>query len=89
MDQLIPRVVSWDDLTRSLSPFLDKRSLITDLYDLWLMGAPIPNNNPDAPEKRVLLPTQFQAWWINMSKRHCLNPDPEWYAGKVRPKEGG
>jgi hypothetical protein len=82
-----PRIVSWADLVLALGPYLDTRSLRHDLHDLWMMGAPIPQRDPHAPQKRVLLPTQFAAWWGNMARRHCLSPEFKLYGGKARPKE--
>lgn len=60
---LTPRIVTFDDLKKALSRYLHTKSAERDLHDLWKMGAPIPNKNPNAPEKRVLLPNQFAAWW--------------------------
>lgn len=86
MEHMQARIVSWADLTKALGPYLDKRSLVHDLHDLWRMGAPIPNKNPYAPQKRVLLPQQFAAWWAYIAQRHSLNPEFEMYGGKYRPK---
>lgn len=82
-----PRIVSWADLVRALGPYLDTRSLRYDLHDLWLMGAPIPQSDPTAPQKRVLLPGQFAAWWLTMAQRHGLNTEFVVYGGKYREKE--
>lgn len=82
-----PRIVSWANLVRALGPYLDTRSLRHDLHDLWMMGAPIPQKDPNAPQKRVLLPTQFAAWWLNMARRHGLNTEFEAYGAKYRPRE--
>lgn len=83
-----PRVVTFADLQRSLSRFLHTKSAKADLYDLWRMGAPIPQNNPRAPEKRVLLPGQFAQWWqIHVVNKMGLAQNYRLFGGKYKPTE--
>ena len=81
-----PRVVTWRDLNTAVGAYLDTRGAEHDLHDLWKMGAPIPQQDPDAPEKRVLLPAQFAAWWRNVARHHNMNDQFTWYGGKVKPQ---
>ena len=81
-----PRIVSFDELTKSLARFLDRRSAKQDLHDLWKMGAPVPQA-PHLPEKRILFPAQFANWWkIHVADRHAQNPEYTMFAGRYRPK---
>lgn len=62
----VPKIISFDELLLHVSKkfgFVPDNSLKRDLRDLWRMGAPIPQSGPGAIEKRVLLPSQFRAWW--------------------------
>lgn len=75
---LLSRMVTFEDLERKLGPLLDRRTARHDLHDLWKMGAPDPQSRPGKPERRVLLPTQFQAWWQEMAKRQMSDLTYEW-----------
>lgn len=80
-----PRIVSWSDLTASLSPYLDTRSMAHDLHDLWQMGAPVPGREGEQ-ERRILFPLQFAEWWqIHIAGRHGLSDDYTMWGGKYRP----
>lgn len=79
------RVVSFAELKKSLALYLDTRTAMHDLHDLWNMGAPIPSE-PGQATKRVLLPEQFAAWWVeHVAKRHAQNTQYTMYGGKYKP----
>jgi len=65
-----PRIVTLKELHDKLIPICggDKWGIDT-IGDLWKMGAPIPNVNPDQPEQRILLPGQFQKWFQDVATR--------------------
>lgn len=70
MTRLPPRVVTWDDLLRVLFPIVRAYPWAMDeLRDLWLLGAPTPDSGPGVPEKRILLPHQFEQWWEHITRR--------------------
>ena len=89
-DMTQPRVVTFNDLLRTLTPVLaswgmTQREVVLELHDLWSMGAPAPTNGPDTPadlEKRVLIHTQFNKWWHEaMAKRGMtVTPQQVWHA---------
>lgn len=81
-EPIAPKIVSFVELQLTLMPYLlamsnrNKRAALADLHDLWVMGAPVPNQRimPEGQEQRVLLPTQFAAWWGNVCKRYGYDP---------------
>lgn len=82
-----PRIVSWADLVISLKPYLDSKSLLFDLHDLWKMGAPVPQRYRGEVEKRILLPNQFAIWWEAMAAKQGI-PEQFSFNGVIyRPKE--
>ena len=81
-DLAAPRVVSMRDLVQVLGPkllpYLGVRELILELHDLWMMGAPEPQNFGGVPEepRRVLIHTQFNKWWHEVCARHGIPIPP-------------
>ncbi|MFQ5433480.1 MAG: hypothetical protein ACE5FD_01250, partial [Anaerolineae bacterium] len=63
-------IVKW------LGGIVPRRSLVLELHDLWQMGAPVPGSGPGRPERRVLLPSQFAAWWAVVCKKY--GEPPRW-----------
>jgi hypothetical protein len=60
------RFVTYKELIEKLLPYISGYSWAIDaLHDLWTMGAP----NPQNPQERLLLPTQFKKWWDDVCRR--------------------
>lgn len=87
MDQA--RLVTYPDLRRKLLPYVGGWKWAEDaIRDLWLLGAPIPNDRcPEAEEtnkpckaypfcnhiRRVLLPGAFADWWEEVASKEALD----------------
>lgn len=77
-----PKIVTFEQLLTTLWPFIGQyRWARHELHDLWKQGAPIPNQivlpGQEHKEKRILLPTQFKAWWEEVNRRHGLDMSAE------------
>ena len=86
-----PRIVTWNDLLTTLYPHIEGNAWALDtLGDLWRMGAPDPaviidttnrsagslmRPTPELQERRILLPSQFKAWWADVCKRQGIDPE--------------
>jgi len=67
-EELSPRIVTLRELRRVLLPHCHGWKWAEDaIVDLWKLGAPVPN--PGAEERRVLLPSQFKKWWLEVTER--------------------
>lgn len=66
---LQPRIVTLAELNARLLPMArgDKWAEGA-IVDLWKKGAPIPQPAGE-PERRILIPQQFQLWFEDFSKR--------------------
>lgn len=65
-----PRIVSFAELQAVLMPLaLGYAWGEAAIRDLWLLGAPIPNDMT----KRILLPNQFMEWFEDVQARQGLN----------------
>lgn len=63
-----PRIVTLAELNRKLTPLCQgNRWALSTIKDLWTKGAPVPTV-PGEPEKRILLPGQFKAWWDDLNR---------------------
>lgn len=72
----LPAAVTWAQLWHAVGPFMAPVPGARDsLRDLWLLGAPLPDNRPGLPPRRVLLVGRFQAWWH------------EWYGRASAPRD--
>ena len=68
-----PRVVSFEELQAVLLPHVASYKWGREtIRDLWLLGAPVPQQSLQATEKRVLLPGQFSKWWANVRAKMGL-----------------
>lgn len=79
-----PRLISYPELRAKLLPFVKDWPWGEDtIYDLWLLGAPVPQDR--CPKgcasingaicghiRRVLLPTMFEKWWSEVAERQAL-----------------
>lgn len=82
-----PKAVSFPHLKEKLGPYTEGFRWGEDaIYDLWLMGTPVPQYStcPLEPPckatecthiKRTLLPSQFRKWWAEVQWR--MSHDPE------------
>lgn len=73
-NSMAPRIVTWAELVTGLKPYIDSKSTLLDLHDLWKMGAPVPQRYQGEIERRILLPNQFETWWRNMAAKQGLAP---------------
>jgi hypothetical protein len=86
-----PKIITWNDLLTTVYPHIEGNAWALDtLGDLWRMGAPDPQSSidtthtahsalmqptPDLQERRILLPSQFRAWWLDVCNRQGLDPN--------------
>lgn len=67
-EEMAPRIVTLRDLRRALLPYCHGWRWAEDaIVDLWELGAPVPN--PGKEEQRILLPSQFKKWWLEVAER--------------------
>lgn len=72
-----PRIVSLADLKAKLLPLcLGYAWAEAAISDLWLKGAPVPQA-PGAPERRILIPSHFAAWWEEVRQRMGIDATPQ------------
>ena len=74
-----PRIVTWDDLNRSVLPHIVGYSwAVNALDELWRMSTPTPESvqmaMSGAPfvEKRILYPSLFAQWWADVQQRRGI-----------------
>jgi len=68
-----PRIVSIEELRRVCLPICAGYAWgLGTIVDLWKKGAPVPQRDPHAPERRVLLPGQFRKWYEDVAQRKGL-----------------
>ena len=79
-----PRLVSYPELVAKLMPKLLGWKWAQDaLRDLWLLGAPVPQDRCPGNKpckayprcnhiRRVLYPQQFEKWWDEVCQRQSL-----------------
>lgn len=68
-----PRIVSLAELRAKLLPLcLGYAWAEGAIVDLWLKGAPVPQPASE-PERRILIPTHFAAWWAEVQQRMGLD----------------
>lgn len=88
-DDLGPRIFTYNELRARLWPYIGAWPWAQkELHDLWMMGAPIPNQGVPAhefEEQRILLPSQFRRWWEEVARRHQL----EMTARQALTRKGG
>lgn len=66
--RLQPRIVTLTELNKRLIPLcMGNKWALSTIKDLWTKGAPVPTG-PGEPEKRILLPGQFQKWWNDLNQ---------------------
>ncbi len=66
---LQPKIVTLSEIKSTLLPYCVGYKWAEDsIVDLWKMGAPVPQPEGE-PERRILIPTQFQKWWDDVQKR--------------------
>ena len=71
-----PRIVSLSDLKAKLLPLcLGYTWAENAIVDLWTKGAPVPQPVGE-PERRILIPTHFSAWWNEIQQRMGVNVAP-------------
>lgn len=64
-----PRIVSLAELKAKLIPLcLGYAWAEGAIVDLWKKGAPVPQPG-NQPERRILIPTHFAAWWGEVQQR--------------------
>lgn len=69
MQSLQPKIVTLPEIKRALLPFcVGYKWAEGAIVDLWKTGAPVPQPEGE-PERRILIPTQFQKWWEDVQKR--------------------
>lgn len=65
-----PRIVSLKDLQDKLLPYCVGYAWAEGaIVDLWKKGAPVPQSDPQAPERRILIPEYFSQWWQDVQQR--------------------
>lgn len=65
-----PRIVTLADLKQKLLPICAGYKWAEKaITDLWLTGAPVPQQSLNEPEKRILLPNQFEQWFNQVNQR--------------------
>lgn len=68
-----PRLVTIAELRAKLLPLTFGYKWGEDaIHDLWKLGAPVPVN-PGEPERRILLPRQFEKWFNDVATRKGLD----------------
>lgn len=68
-----PRIVSLADLKAKLLPLcLGYAWAEGAIVDLWKKGAPVPQPEGE-PERRILIPKHFEAWWNEIQQRMGVN----------------
>ena len=73
-----PRIVSFAELKAALTPLTFGYAWgEAAIRDLWLLGAPVPQADVDAPVRRVLLPTQFMKWFKDVQARQGFSISPQ------------
>lgn len=66
---MTPRIVSLEDLRAVLLPLCFGYSWAENaIVDLWLKGAPVPQDEGQ-PERRILIPAYFRQWWGEVQHR--------------------
>lgn len=66
---LQPRIVTLAELRKRLLPMaMGDKWAEGAIVDLWKKGAPIPQPEGE-PERRILIPEQFAAWYSDFQKR--------------------
>jgi hypothetical protein len=69
MNQNQPRIVTLPELQKVLFRYTFGWKWAEDaIVDLWKKGAPLPQAEGQ-PERRILLPTQFEKWWAELAQR--------------------
>jgi hypothetical protein len=64
-----PRIVTLAEMKAKLLPLaMGDKWAESAIVDLWKKGAPIPQPAGE-PERRILIPEQFQLWFDDFSKR--------------------
>lgn len=72
-----PRIVSLEDLKAKLLPLcLGYAWAEGAIVDLWKKGAPVPQPE-GAPERRILIPQHFAAWWGEIQQRMGVGASAE------------
>jgi len=67
--QMKPQIVTLAQLQRTLLPLVVGYKWGTDtIWDLWQSSTPIPQP-ANEPEKRIVLPVRFLAWWADVQQR--------------------
>ena len=71
-----PRIVTWADLQTSCGPLVEGYEWGVDaLLELWKNATPTPETIQShlagipVAERRILLPSQFKAWWNDVAAR--------------------
>ena len=73
-----PVIISEATLVERLWPYLRGYHWALDtIGDLWRMGAPVPNPQPDGIERRIILPGQFKRWWEDVCQRQGVGLAPD------------
>lgn len=79
------RLVKYAELYRALYPYVaDYKWGRDSIYDLWLKGAPVPQDKCPGGKacsaypkckhiRRVLLPNHLEDWWADVSNRISLD----------------
>ena len=81
-----PKIVTEADLVEVLTPYIVGYPWALDtIGDLWRMGAPDPSPRLiGQPERRILLPRQFAAWWKDVQARQGVDLTPAQVAPRGR-----
>lgn len=69
-----PIIVTFERLKQVILPKTGNLKWVEmEMHDMWLKGAPIPQQNPNAPEARVLIPLHFATWWTSVQQKLGLS----------------
>ena len=79
MTFISPRIVTWQDLQRSVMPHIAGYDwAVNALGELWQMSTPTPESVQAAMagvpyiETRILYPSLFATWWADVQQRRGI-----------------
>jgi hypothetical protein len=79
MASISPRIVTWNDLQRSVMPHIVGYDwAVNALGELWRMSTPTPESVQAAMagvpyvERRILYPSLFAQWWADVQQRRGI-----------------
>lgn len=74
-----PRIVTWNDLQRSVMPHIAGYDwAVNALDELWRLSTPTPESVQAAIagvpyiERRILYPSLFATWWADVQQRRGI-----------------